>query len=372
MNRLSLVTLLLCATLHAQVDKISIPAGTPEDQAIQAITAESDAQRKNALLQDFVQKFSSNPMAVAYGNWQLAQNYLAAGDTAKALAAGDKALASSPHNLDILVFQTQVATQVKDNAKVIDYAVRGGQAFQSIAKQPGPAGMSEQDFAAEVQNQQADNKASYEYLETSAFNAITSEQDPKQRMSFIERYTPAFPGSRFEEQVSQFAIYSLQQLNDATRLAAYGEKTLAANPNSIPTLLLLSSAYVEDAKIANVNKAMTYARKALELAKPDAPDADHSRKLAGGVAHSTIGYALLKQDKTVASIPELKAGSTLLKDDPAAYSTVLYRLGFAYAKLNRLTEARDVLSQAVEIQGPFQQPSRDLLAKVNSARSKAH
>ena len=51
---------------------------------------------------------------------------------------------------------------------------------------------------------------------------------------------------------------------------------------------------------------------------------------------------------------------------------MLYRLGFAYAKLNRLNEAREVLSEAVQVQGPFQQPSRDLLAKVNSARSKSH
>lgn len=371
MSRL-LPVILLCASLYAQIDKITIPAGTPEDQAIQAITAEAEAQKKNALLEDFVQKFSSNPMAVAFGNWQLSQNYLAAGDTGKALAYGDKALAASPHNLDILVSQAQIATQMKDNAKVIDYSVRGGDAYNSLAKQSKPAGMSDEDFSARIAEDKLNSKASYEYLETSAFNAITTEPDPKQRMAFIERYTPAFPGSRFEEQVSQFAIYSLQQLNDTVRLTAYGEKTLAANPNSIPTLILLSSAYVEDAKSANVNKAMTYARKALELAKPDAPDADRSRKLAGGVAHSTLGYALLKEDKTLAAIGELKAGAVLLKDDPAAYSTVLYRLGFAYAKLNRLNDAREVLSQAVQVEGPFQQPSRDLLVKVNSARSKPH
>jgi tetratricopeptide (TPR) repeat protein len=371
MKRLLLLWL-LSATLHAQVDKIVIPAGTPEDQALQAISAEADAQKKNPMYEDFVQKFSANPMAVAYGNWQLSQSYFSAGDTGKALSYGDKALAASPHNLEILVSQVQIATQMKDNAKVIDYAVKGGDAYNSIGKETRPAEMSEEDFATHVQEEKTNNKASYDYLETSAFNAITSEQNPKDRMAFIERYTPAFPGSRFEEQVSQFAIYSLQQLNDTARLAAYGEKTLAANPNSIPTLILLSSAYVEDPKIGNVNKAMAYARKALELAKPDAADADHSRKLAGGVAHSTLGYALLKQDKTLAAIGELKAGSTLLKDDPAAYSTVLYRLGFAYAKLNRLAEAREALAQAVQIQGPFQQPSRELLEKVNAAHNKPH
>ena len=35
--------------------------------------------------------------------------------------------------------------------------------------------------------------------------------------------------------------------------------------------------------------------------------------LSAGAAHSTIGWAYLKQEKTAASVPELKAASTLLK-----------------------------------------------------------
>ena len=45
-------------------------------------------------------------------------------------------------------------------------------------------------------------------------------------------------------------------------------------------------------------------------------------------------------------------------------------LGFAYAKLNKVTEARDVLSEAVKVPGPAQSMSQDLLAKVNAARAK--
>ena len=63
---------------HAQLDKISIPAGTPEDQALAAISNEHDPQKKLAMYQDFLQKFSANPAAVAYGNWQLSQAYQAA------------------------------------------------------------------------------------------------------------------------------------------------------------------------------------------------------------------------------------------------------------------------------------------------------
>jgi predicted Zn-dependent protease len=93
--------------------------------------------------------------------------------------------------------------------------------------------------------------------------------------------------------------------------------------------------------------------------------------VSAGVAHYTIGYAYLKQDKTAAGIPELKTAGTLLKgQDDQSYALTMFRLGFAYAKLNRVTEARDALNEAVRISGPAQQPAQDLLAKVNAARAK--
>ena len=57
----------------------------------------------------------------------------------------------------------------------------------------------------------------------------------------------------------------------------------------------------------SVAKAVTYAQRAITVAKADAPDADRTRKLSAGVAHSTLGYAYMKQDKTAAAIPELKS-----------------------------------------------------------------
>ncbi len=134
----------------AQVDHIVIAAGTDEDHALQAISSEQDPQKKLAMYEEFVQKFSANPAAVAYGNWQIAQAYQATGDLQKALDYGDKALAGSPHNLDILVSQASVAQQAKNNAKMMDYAAKGGEVCLSIAKQPKPEGMSDEDFARKV------------------------------------------------------------------------------------------------------------------------------------------------------------------------------------------------------------------------------
>lgn len=367
-----LTVVLLPAFVHAQLDKIVIPAGTPEDQALQAIANEQDGQKKLTMYQDFLGRFSSNPAAVAYGNWQISQAYQSAGDLARALEYGDKALASSPHNLDILVSETNIAQQMKNDPKALEYAVRGGEVYNSIARQPRPEGLSDQDFASRVEDEKAGARSSYEFLEAAGYNAIASENDPRARMAEIERFTPAFPNSRFEEQITQYAMMSLTDLKDMNRLVAYGEKTLAANPNSLGTLTLLANAYADDPRPGSLNKSAAYAQKTIAAARADAPDADRSRKLAAGVAHSTLGYVYMKQDKTAAAIPELKSASALLKgQDDQAYALAMYRLGFAYGKLNKVTEAREVLMEAVKISGPVQQPAQELLAKVNAARARA-
>src|SRR5947209_9213167 len=167
---------------NAQSDRIVIAAGTDEDHALQAITTEQEAQKKLTMYEDFVQKYSSNPQAVAYGNWQLAQAYQTSGDMPKALDYGDKALGGSPHNLDILVSQVGIAQQAKNNLKLMDYAARGGEVCNSIANQSKPEGMSDEDFARKVTEDSASAQNNCEFLETSGFNAITAETDPKNRM----------------------------------------------------------------------------------------------------------------------------------------------------------------------------------------------
>lgn len=368
------ILILFSAISHAQLDKIVIPAGTPEDVALTEISKEQDSQKKTAMYQEFLQKFSSNQAAVAYGSWQLSQTYQNSGDLAKALEFGDKAIAGSPRNLDILVSQANIAQQLKNDAKIVEYSTRGGEAYNSIAKQPRPEGTSDQEFATRIEEEKNSAKNAYEFLEAAGFNAIADEKDPKARMSYIERYTAAYPDSKYGDQVAQYAMYTLGpgQLNDPVRLVSFGDKALASNPNSIPALLLLSNFYVDDAKTGSIAKASSYAQKVIELAKADAPEADKSRKLSAGVAHSTLGYALMKQDKTVAAIRQLKSALALLKgQDDTAYAAALYRLGYAYAKTNKISEAREVLEQAVKIEGPIQRPAQELLTKVNSARAKA-
>ena len=365
--------LFVASRAGAQADKIVIPAGTPEDHDLQEISNEQDAAKKLALYQDFVQKYSSNPAAVAYGNWQISQAYQASGDLNKAREYGDKALAGAPRNLDILVSQASISQQAKDNTKLMDYAAQGGAVCNSTGKQAKPEGMSDEDFREQLAADKSAVKSNCDFLESSGFNVISGEKDAKKRMAEIEKFSTAFPDSKFQDQVSSYAMYTLGpgQLNDQARLFAYGEKVLAANPNSLPALLMLAGTYVDSAQPGSLGKAITYSQKAIAVAKADEPDADKSRKLSAGMAHSTLGYAYMKQDKTPAAIPELKSAVGLLKgQDEQQYAIALYRLGFAYAKLSRVNEARDVLTEGAKIPGPVQPMTQDLLTKVNAARAK--
>ncbi|SRR5579871_82337 len=377
MHRIRLLALLaslitLVSYSSAQITKIVFAAGTPEDQALNAISSEADAQKKAAMYTDFIQKFSSNSQAVAYGYWQLAQISQAGGDLPKALEYGDKAIAAEPRDLDILVTQASIAQQAKNSDKVMNCAVAGGNTYSTLDKQPKPEGMSDADFANRISQDKDAAKNSYEFLEVTAFNTIAAESDAQKRMTYIERFTPAFPNSRFADPISSYAMMSLSELKDMPRLVAYGEKALAANPQSLPALLLLANAYSEDSNPASPAKATAYAQKAIDIAKADAPDADRSRKLSAGAAHSTLGYVLMKQDKTAAAIPELKTAASLLKgQDDQQYAIVLYRLGYSEAKINKVADAKAALAEAASIAGPMQQPAKDLLAKINAARPHA-
>jgi len=356
----------------AQVERIVIAAGTDEDKALTDINNEQDASKRLALYQDFVQKFSSNPQAAAYGNWQLAQAYAAAGDYAKALDSGDKALAVAPRDLGIIATQASTATQAKNSLKAVEYSAKGGEICHSVGKETKPQDMSDEDFARKISSEKDSIQESCDFLETTALNAMSAETSAKNRWAEIEKFTAGFPGSKYQDQVTKFVVYTLGpgQLNDQTRLVAFGEKMLANDPNSILALLLLGSYHLD---AGNSGKAISYAQKVIELSKVDSPDADKKVKISAGTAHNTIGWAYLKQEKTTAAIPELKTAAALTKGvDDQQYVRAMYGLGFAYAKENRLTEAREVLTPASKIPGPMQAMTEDLLLKVNRARAKGN
>lgn len=360
--------LLLCALpLFGQVEGITIAAGTPEDNDLTAITAEKDSQKKLTMYQDFLQKYATNPMAVAYGNWQLSQLYQGTGDLQKALEYADKAAASAPHNLDIVLSQATISQQLKDNAAVFKYSIQGGDIYDSIDTQTKPADVPADQFASDIATQKEQNKNAYEFFQAAAYNTLTAENDAKTRMEAIDKFTATFPKSTLDDQISSYALMTLAELRNTPRLIEFANKRLATKPDDLPTLVMLASTYADGTEAA---KAIPFAQRAILVAKADAPDADQTRKLSAGTAHSALGRVYANQGKTQASIEELKAAVGLLKgQNDQQFAVAAYYLGWDYAKIHELTQSRAILTEAVGIAGPVQGPTKELLTKVNSARA---
>src|SRR6202042_1263306 len=114
-------------------------------------------------------------------------------------------------------------------------AIQGGASYNAIGKGPKPDGVSDDDFKAQTAQDEESEKGSYDFLEAAAYDSIVKENDAKTRMTYIERFTPAFPDSRFADSIGSYALMTLAKLNDTPRLIAYADKTLATNPNSLPT-----------------------------------------------------------------------------------------------------------------------------------------
>lgn len=354
----------------AQIASINIPAGSPADVDLQAITKETDAAKQKAMYTEFVTKYASDPMAVAYGNAQLAQLAVSAGDAKQAMEYGDKALAAAPNYLDVLVLEVESAQKLGLTGKIMDYAARGGKAVNGIDGEPKPAGVSDDQFAADKEQKKSAAKPAYDFLEGSAYAAFAREKDPKQRMAYIQLFNESFPDSKYEGQASQFAIITLQELGDPAGAIAYGETVLAQKPDDLPVLVVMAGIYAEEKGDANLAKAVNYAQHAIAVAKPDAPDADEARKLAAAIAESSLGRALMRQNKMPAAVSALQKAAPELKQNPQAYSTVLYYLANAYSLQREYAQAKQVLNEAVAVEGPYQQQARALLVKVNAALAK--
>lgn len=361
---------LMSSLAFGQLDKMVIPAGTPEDKDLTTIGNEQDGQKRIAMYLDFLQKYTSNPVAEAYASWQLSQSYQQAGDLQKATEYGAKAAALAPHSLEILEWDVTLALQTKDNAGAFKYAIQGGQAYGLIDKTPKPADVTDADFANTIASEKETNQEANTFFETSAYNAIVTETDAKTRVSEIDQFTAAFPNSKLQEQTASMAMLALSELKDTHRLNEYAEKALAANPNNLAALLSLANSYLDSAEPA---KAIPYAQRAIVAAKADDPAADRAHKVSAGVAHSILGRVYAKQLRTTAAIAELKSAVALLRgQDDQQFALAAYYLGYEYGKVPALTEARAILTEVVAIPGPAQGPARELLAKVNAARASGH
>ena len=121
-------------------------AGSPEDKAFQQIDAESNLDKKAALLQDFEKQFpQSKTLREVY--LELLKIYQDKNDSAKVMEYGEKIIKVDAENLSaLLTLSRAYALERKNLDRAVQYAQKAVDIATRMKSQPPPAGYSDEQW----------------------------------------------------------------------------------------------------------------------------------------------------------------------------------------------------------------------------------
>jgi tetratricopeptide (TPR) repeat protein len=169
--------------------------------------------------------------------------------------------------------------------------------------------------------------------------------------------------------VREQTAVAYQQAQETPKMLDTALRILAADPNNISMLLLVSDYWSENNQ--QLDKAAADAQLALDqLAQAKKPDNlsddqwQQQMSLQKGLAYSAIGEVNVDKGRNEPAVDAFKQASPLLKSNTILYARNLYRLGFTLAKMQRIPEARTVLTEAVSIESPYKARAQATLNKI--------
>jgi tetratricopeptide (TPR) repeat protein len=364
----------VAATTRAQIGKsVSVSAGTPEDKALTEIYGAPDGPEKTALLDKFMADFGKGDMELLADQLYV-QTYLAQKNYAKVYEFASRALALDPSNLSAAVSMVHAAEEQGDAKKLYDAGDKVAEIIAQYKNSPAPEGTSPEQWAqqktANLNNAQGD----IGYVQYALVGAAYKTTDPVARAALFERYVNAFPDSQYTATVREQTAVAYQQAQQIPKMLDTAQRILAADPNNISMLLLLSDYWTDNGQ--ELDKAVADAQHALDLLaqakKPDNLSDDQWQQqvtVEKGVAYSAIGEANVNKGRYQPAVDAFKQASPLLKSNTVAYARNLYRLGFTLAKMERFPEARTALTEAVSINSPYKSKAQETLNKINGTGS---
>ena len=359
----------MATTASAQIGKsVTVSAGTPEDKALADIYAAPDGPEKVALLDKFAADFGNGDMGLLADQLYV-QIYLAQKNYAKVYAFAEKTLVLDPSNLSAAVNMVHAAEEQGDTKKLFAAGDRVAEIIAKYKNSPGPEGMPPDEWAQQKSVSLNNVQGDIGYVEYALVNAGYKTADPVARAALFERYVNAFPDSPYTVTVREQTAIAYQQAQDTPKMMDTAQRILAADPNNISMLILVSDYWSENNQ--QLDKAAADAQLALDqlaqAKKPDnLSDEQWQQQVAveKGLAYSAIGEVNVDKGRNQPAVDAFRQASPLLKSNTVLYARNLYRLGFTLAKMQRIPEARTVLTEAVSINSPYKAKAQETLNKI--------
>jgi hypothetical protein len=353
----------------AQIGKsVSVAAGTPEDKALTDIYAAPDGPDKVALLDKFMADYGKGDLELL-GDQLYVQTYLAQKNYAKVYEYGDKVLALDPNNFSTAVIMVHAAEEQGDSKKLFDACQKVADIIKRYKSAAPPEGTPADTWNAQRVIVLKTVEGDVGYVQYALLNAAYKTTDANARAALLEGYAATFPDSTYTVSAREQTAIAYQQAQNSPKMLAAAQNLLASNPDDISMLILLADTWCNDTK--NLDKAAAYAQHALDLLaqakKPDnLDDAQWQKQVAlqKGLAYSSLGEVNVNKNRNPQAIDAFKQAAPLLKSDTFSYAQNQYRLGFTLAKIQRIPEARVVLTEVISLNSPYKSRALDTLNKI--------
>jgi len=378
MNRLlalGILVLTIATTADAQIGKsVSVAAGTDEDKALSEIYAAPDGPSKIALLDKFMADFAKGDLELL-GDQLYEQSYLAQKNYAKVYEYGEKALKLDPDNFSTVVILIHAADEQGDPQKLFSYGEKAAAIITRFKSAPPPEGVLREQWPSQQKQTLSDAQADINYLQFAMLNAALKITNGGARAELLGRFVAIFPDSTYAVTARDQIAFAYQQAQLSPKMLEAAQKNLEVNPDDISMLVLLAD-YWSDAG-QQLDKAAANAQKALDLLakaqKPDnATDEQWQRQISiqKGLAYSSLGEVYVVKTQNTQAVDAFKQAGPLLKSDPFSYARNQYRLGFTLAKMQKIPEARVVLTEVLSLNTPYKARAQETLDKIGGSTKK--
>jgi len=326
---------------------------TPDGAMVAQIQSENDAAHKQALLEEFVQKFPTSKQA-AWAWGQLQANYLQAQQYDKAIAAGEKSLASDPDGTEVAYNNLKAAEAKNDSDAVMKWA-------NDTSKDARKELSSSNDKARQDYAKQVDT-----YTEYSVYATSLKTTDAPKIIMLVESLEQRNPQSPYLSKAFGRYLNALQQTGQKDKAGAAAEQELQRDPTNEEALLVAAD-YSRDKK--DPAKTLSYSQKLVEVmqTKPkpeEVSDEDWQKKKQKmiGLGYYIQGVTYNGQQQYAQADKALRQALPLAKGDDQLAPVVLFQLGVADFEVGKTGKNRAMLQDALK----FSQQSAAMKSPVQA------
>ena len=355
MKSVVLMAALLIALSYPSKGQAFDPS-TPDGGMVASIQKESDAGKKQAMLEEFVQKYPDSKNAGwAWG--QLQTGYLQAQQYDKAIEAGQKSLASDPDAVEVAYNNLKAAEGKNDPDAVIKWSAETSRlARKEVASPKSGDGKEQIDYAKQVDT----------YTEYSIFATSLKTTDSAKVIALVESLEQRNPDSPYLSKAYGRYLNALRQAGQNDKAGAAAEKEAQRDPSN-EDVLAFAADY--DLRQKDMDKSLTYSTKLAGLmqskAKPEeVSDADWQKKKTTllGLAFWMEGVSYNGKNQFSDADKALREALPLVKGDNQLQPIVLFQLGVADFQLGKASKNRAMMQDALK----FSQQSAAMKSPVQT------